>query len=117
MQVPRGSKPVNVARLECLDSYIRACIITRNGAQLVVAGEANKIVVVDVGTNPAAPVVTGRLMTPGQLTYALTATKDSRFVFSCCSEYVRARANAMQWASAYVGFKGHGNGALVCGAH
>jgi hypothetical protein len=83
----QSSSPVNVARLECLDNYIRACLITRDGAMLIVGGEAGHIVVADVsGNNAANPVIIGRLMTPKQLTYALAVSRDSRFLFSCCSE-------------------------------
>jgi hypothetical protein len=43
-----SSNPINVARLECLDNYIRACLITRDGAMLIVGEEAGHIFVADI---------------------------------------------------------------------
>lgn len=80
-----SAAPRMVGRIECLDNYIRACILTRDCATLVVGGEARAIVVVDVATR----TITGKLSTPHQLTYALCASKDSKTVFSCCSEYFK----------------------------
>jgi WD40 repeat protein len=42
------------------------------------------MVVVDIST--PTPNITGQLPTPNQLTYALSTTKDSRSLFSCCSD-------------------------------
>ncbi|KAJ3317032.1 Transducin-like enhancer protein 4, partial [Blyttiomyces sp. JEL0837] len=74
----------HVGTLDCLENYIRACKITPDGKQLIVAGEVNYMVVCDIGSSN--PCVIGRMETPRVLTYALATSNDSRICYSCCSD-------------------------------
>ncbi|KAJ3040528.1 hypothetical protein HK097_002543 [Rhizophlyctis rosea] len=55
-----------------------------DGKRLVVAGEADYMVVLDV-TQPI-PTVESRLKTPTLFTYSLAASEDSKYIFNCMND-------------------------------
>jgi len=75
-----------VSQLECLqkDSYIRSCKILPDRRTLLVGGEASKLSVWDLNSNP--PRVKAELTCSAQACYALAISPDSKFCFSCYSD-------------------------------
>ncbi|KAJ3037929.1 Transducin-like enhancer protein 2 [Rhizophlyctis rosea] len=62
------------------EGYIRASILTNDNKSLIVAGESDDMVILDV--SQPTPHVSARLPTPGLFTYTLAVTDDSRFLFA-----------------------------------
>ncbi|KAI0982059.1 hypothetical protein GJ496_002121 [Pomphorhynchus laevis] len=106
-----GTSSRPLAQLDCLsrDSYIRSCKLLRDGSTIVVGGEANMIVIWDVGC-PSNPKVKAELTSSAPACYALALSTDSKLCFSCYSD-----GNIGVWDLhnhiLVRQFQGHGDGA------
>ena len=69
-----------IARLDCINGYVRACKVTPDSRSLIVAGESREIVICDI--SKPQPEITNRLLSPSFI-YALSTSMDSRYLYSC----------------------------------